>query len=271
MLVPSETLAGSERPATAPKPPPLREPPRRSTLEVAPSPPQGARICYRLIEPLPHMRTPPPAGPPPRLVAVPIQPDPYAGPPGPNGGRVPSSILPSQQPPVAWPPTSAGTPERRDEPQPADIQHVGPWPHWRDLLDVSAHDVDRLRGTLSSVAPSSASGAGAGRPASGSGLAGAMKSALSKRDRGSVGASSGRDPTLPRRSHLPSRGQRRAEWPRSDLAAQDPTSQAGGSVAAEWPRSDLAAQDPTSQAEGSVAAEWPRSDLAAQHPTSQVR
>ena len=71
MLVPSETSAGMERPATAPKPPPLREPPRRSTLEVAPSPPQGARICYR-VEPPPIMRTPPQAGPLPRLVAVPI-------------------------------------------------------------------------------------------------------------------------------------------------------------------------------------------------------
>ena len=226
MLVPSETSAGTERPATAPKPPPLREPPRRSTLEVAPSPPQGARICYR-VEPLPIMRTPPPAGPLPRLVAVPIQPDPDTGPHGPSGARVPSATLPSQLPPVARPPTSVSRPERPDEPQPLDIQHVGPWPHWRDLLDVSAHEVDRLRDTLSSVALSSASGAGVGGPASGSGLAGAMKDALRKRDRDSVGA---------------------IEWPRSDLAAQDPKSQAGGSVAAiEWPRSDLARQHPTSQ------------------------
>ncbi|HYO18133.1 MAG TPA: hypothetical protein VES02_05645, partial [Dermatophilaceae bacterium] len=65
MRVPSETSAGIERSATVTKPPPLREPPRRSTLEVAPSPPRGARICYRLDEP-PPMRTPPPAGPPPR-------------------------------------------------------------------------------------------------------------------------------------------------------------------------------------------------------------
>jgi len=226
MPVPPVTSAGIERPAAATKPPPLREPPRRSTLEVAPSPPHGARICYR-VEPSPIMRTPPPAGPLPRLVAVPIQPDPYAGPPGLNGGRLPSSILSSQPPPVARPPTSAGTPGRLDELQPVDIQHVGPWPHWRDILDVSAPDVDRLRETLSSVTLSSESGAGVGGPVSGSGLAGAMKSALSKRAEGSVGA---------------------LEWPRSDLAAQDPTSQAGGSVGAiEWPRSDLAAQDPTSQ------------------------
>lgn len=225
-LVPSVTSAGIERPATAPKPPPLREPPRRSTLEVAPSPPQGARICYR-VEPLPIMRTPPPAGPLPRLVAVPIQPDPYAGPPGPNGGRVPSAILPSQQPPVAPPPTSVSRPERPDEPQPADIQHVGPWPHWRDLLDVSTPAVDRLRAPLSSAALASASGAGVGGPVSGSGLAGAMKGALSKRAGGSVAA---------------------IEWPRSDIAAQDPTSQAGGGVAAiEWPRSDLVRQHPKSQ------------------------
>ena len=271
MLLPSETSAGMERPATVTKPPPLREPPRRSTLEVAPSPPQGARICYRLDEPLPHMRTPPPAGPPPRLVAVPIQPDPYAGPPGPSGARVPSATLLSQLPPVARPPTSAGTPGRRDELLPVDIQHVGPWPHWRDILDVSAPDVDRLRETLSSVTLSSESGARVGEPVSGSGLAGAMKSALSKRAGGSVGALewprtdlAAQDPTSQ------AGGSVGAEWPRSDLAAQDPTSQAGGSVGAEWPRSDLAAQDPTSQAGGSVGAEWPRSDLAAQDPTSQA-
>jgi len=202
MPVPPVDSAKIERLAAPTKPPPLREPPRRSTLEVAPSPPQGARICYRVVEPLPIMRAPPPAGPPPRLVAVPIQPDPYAGPPGPTGGRVPSSILPSQQPPVARPPMSPGTPGRRDEPQPADIQHVGPWPHWRDLLDLSAPDVNRLRDTLSS----STSGAGLGGPVSGSGLAGAMKSALSERAGSNVAA---------------------IEWPRSDLAAQHPKSQDG--------------------------------------------
>jgi hypothetical protein len=226
-FVPSVTSAGDDRPAAATKPPPLREPPRRSTLEVAPSPPQGARICYQVVEPLPIMRAPPPAGPLTRLVAVPIQPDPYAGPPGPNGRRVPSSTLPSQHPPVVRPQSSVGSPERPDEPQPADIQHVGPWPHWRDLLDVSAPGVDRLRDTLSSTALASASGAGAGGPMSGSGLAGAIKSALGKRAGGSVAA---------------------IEWPRSDLAAQDPTSQAGDGVAVlEWPRSDLARHDPQSQ------------------------
>jgi hypothetical protein len=62
---------------------------------------------------------------------------------------------------------------------------------------------------------------------SGSGLAGAIKSALGKRAGGSVAA---------------------IEWPRSDLAAQDPTSQAGDGVAVlEWPRSDLARHDPQSQ------------------------
>ena len=226
-LVPSETSAGIERPATAPKPPPLREPPHRSTLEVAPSPPRGARICYR-VEPLPIMRIPPPAGPLSRLVAVPIQPDPYAGPPGPNGGQVPSEVLPSQQPPVAPPPASVSRPESPDEPQPLDIQHVGPWPHWRDLLDVSAHDVDRLRAPLSSAALASASGAGVGGPVGGSGLAGAMKSALGKRARGSVAA---------------------IEWPRSrSLPRKSPASQAGGGVAAiEWPRSDLVRQHPKSE------------------------
>jgi hypothetical protein len=226
MRVPPVTSAGIERPAAVTKPPPLREPPRRSTLEVAPSPPQGARICYRVVEPPPVTRTPPPAGPPPRLVAVPIQPDPYAGPPGPTGGFVPSSILPSQPPPVARPPTSPGTPGRSDELQPVDILHVGPWPHWRDLLDISAPDADRLRDTHSSVVLSSGSGPGVGEPVSGSGLAVAMKSALSKRAEGSVGT---------------------IEWPRSDLAAQDPPSHDEGSVGTiEWPRSDLAAQDPPS-------------------------
>jgi hypothetical protein len=206
MRVPSVTSTKIERLPAPPKPPPLREPTRRSTLEVAPRPPQGARISYRVVEPPPFMQPPPPAGPPPRFVAVPIWSDPNVGPPAPNGVGVPPSILSSQRPYVVPPPTALGDVERREEPTPADIQHVGPWPHWRDLLDVSAPDVDRLRSASSSTALAPASGAGVGAQLGGSSLAGAMQSARSKRAGGGIAA---------------------IEWPQSDLAPLHPKSQNG--------------------------------------------
>jgi hypothetical protein len=190
MRLPSVVLDHIEPKAAVAKPPPLREPTRRDTLAVAPRPPDGARISYRAVEPPPVARAWPPAGPPPVFVAVPIRPGAYMGPPGP--------VVPRPQP--------SGVPGRRDAPEPIDIQHVGPWPHWQDLLDVAAPDVARLRGSLAATAAAPASGAGAAGPVSATGLAGAMKSAHSKRAGSGIAA---------------------IEWPAVDLAPQPPKSQGG--------------------------------------------
>ena len=190
MRLPSVALDHIEPKAAVAKPPPLREPVRRDTLAVAPRPPDGARISYRAVEPPTVARAWPPASPPPGFVAVPIRPGAYAGPPGPG--------VPRPQP--------SGTLVRPDEPEPIDIQHTGPWPHWRDLLDVAAPDVARLRGSFASMAAAPASGAGAGRPVSATGLAGAMKSAHSKRAGSGIAA---------------------VEWPAVDLAPQPPKSEGG--------------------------------------------
>ncbi len=127
--------------------PPLRDPILRDTLEVAPRPPEGARITYRssptpppppqaeLLPPLPPL-PPLPSGPPlPTVPAVPAGPGPLVA-PGPliAMGPGPMPVLGAQ--PVVAVPVSIPIPGQTER-----------WAHWSDLLDVPKPTADRLRTT----------------------------------------------------------------------------------------------------------------------------
>jgi hypothetical protein len=144
----------------ATRPPPLREPVSRSIVDVAPPPPQGARITYWLGDPArdPRRRLlafPPSAAP---MVAIHIEPGtplpmparvagPHLAPgipvapgapgPGPMGGaRVePGAPPPGWRPMVAVPIAPS----------------VPSFPHWRELLEVPTPDPARLRQALGSA------------------------------------------------------------------------------------------------------------------------
>jgi hypothetical protein len=130
-----------------PSPRPIREPVRRSILEVAPPLPYGARMTYVIAIPVARgMAAPSPGGRAP------------AG--GAPGGRAPAGAAPlvGQAParPVGQGPAPGGTaPPVGQGPAPGGtaqpVGHGPPppvWPHWRELLDGPRPDAARLRHAL---------------------------------------------------------------------------------------------------------------------------
>jgi hypothetical protein len=166
-------------PVVPQRPPPIREPVMRSILDVAPPPPEGARITYWTGDPALDPRRPAPAPAP-----APQAPTPSAwftasamsaAPPGPEappsfGIQGPASAAPPGTTALPPPPVGA-TPT---QPRPAvpvpvvaspllplrpgvvvpigdgpadDSAEIPPpsWPHWRELLDGPRPDAARLR------------------------------------------------------------------------------------------------------------------------------
>ena len=181
---------------------PLREPPRRSILDVAPRPPHGARISYRPIERRSDAPGSLPAAPGSGFVGVPI----VAGQPSPSD-RGPSRFVPGRLvypasgpslPPPAPPapvPMQPAEADRSHLPEPGFSMQVGPWPHWQELLSAPTPNVERLRGSLSSPEAAPSYRIGWGRVTSGL-------------------------------------------WPDTDASRSE--SAEGRGAAAEWPRADLA-------------------------------
>ena len=120
------SLEGIRAPSDQPQSPaetmpsPLRDPVLRDTLAVAPQPPRGARITYRMA--VAAAPLPPPSG-----FIAPGQPGPRPLTPVGPGPAMPHMGFPPRAPP------------------PVIADAAQQWPHWRELLDVAKPQGDRLR------------------------------------------------------------------------------------------------------------------------------
>lgn len=212
--------------------PPLRDPVIRHILAVAPQPPQGARITYRVAEGSPHPLPPPP-------------PQPAYRPPAQTGPVPVVAVGPG--PPAAV----AGLPAV--VPAPDDVDPTQRWPHWQELLDGPKPEAERLRIAHRSDDDAAATSAGA-TAGDGPTLGEAIEVAQGQRDAGAERFIPW--PEADRHKGQPPQADRDELKPRMDVTARAQRSQP----------SSAATGDGQATAEANVPQSGNRADLPAAGP-----